>query len=118
LIFTQGPNIVIPTGETASVDNYAIGTNFSYYTMTGSNIADITGFASGVNGRYIIVVNNSTSNQTFRQESTSSTASNRFVLGVASITINPNNSITFIYSTNLTIGGNSNQSRWIMLSFT
>jgi hypothetical protein len=114
LVFQQGPNIP----SAVNIDNYPLGFDFSYYMITGTTASSINGFTSGINGRYIILINNTTNNQTFYQEASSSTDINRFTLGVSNITININQSIAFIYSTNLTIGGVPNQSRWVLVSNT
>ena len=45
-------------------------------------------------------------------------ASNRFVLGVANKTINPNQTASFIYVTGLTISSVTSQSRWVLTSNT
>jgi hypothetical protein len=63
-------------------------------------------------------VNNSNKNQTFAQEDTTSTASNRFVLGVANKTIGVNATATFMYVGGLTIGGSGSQSRWVLTATT
>ena len=93
---------------------------FSYYVMktTNETSADITGFMGGVNGRMIVIINDTLLNQRFIQESVNSLASNRFVLGVSVVTINRNQSITFLYSTNISINGLSGQNRWVMISYT
>ena len=93
---------------------------FSYYVMktTNETSADITGFMGGVNGRMIVIINDTLLNQRFIQESVNSLASNRLVLGVSVVTINRNQSITFLYSTNISINGLSGQNRWVMISYT
>ena len=58
----------------------------------------------------------SNKNQTFSEEQTSSIASNRFILGVANKTIGVNSTATFIYVTDLTVGGTGSQSRWVLTS--
>jgi len=114
LILSQGANIP----SAANINNYNLSDRFSYYTITGETSSNITGFTDGVNGRYIVIVNNSSKNQIFQQESSSSTDINRFLLGVVSKTIGVNQSIAFIYTNNLTVGGVPNQSRWILISNT
>ena len=98
------------------LDDYTIG-DFSFYKLTnGASVYNITGFSGGVNGKYIIIVNTTSNNQTFQQESTDSLEPNRLVLGTANKTINPNQTVTFIYVTNLTIGVTSGLSRWVLTS--
>ena len=101
----------------SNLNNYTL-TDFSFFKLVNSLSGyNITGFAGGVSGRYIVIINNTSNNQTFQQESTSSVASNRFVLGVANKTIGINQSLTFIYVTGLTIG-TSGQSRWVLTAST
>ena len=113
ITFTEGTNI--PSAST--IDNYPL-TNNSFFKITGIISSNINGFANGVSGRFVIVINNTNKNQTFIDEQTSSLAENRFTLGVANKTIGINQAITFIYATNLTIATTPNQSRWIMTSTT
>ena len=113
ITFTEGTNIP----SAATIDNFSLTDN-SFFKLTGTTSSNINGFANGVSGRFIIVVNNTNKNQTFVNEETSSLAQNRFTLGVANKTIGINQAITFIYVTNLTIGGTTGQSRWIMTSTT
>jgi hypothetical protein len=63
-------------------------------------------------------VNNTDKNQTFNQESTSSTISNRLQLGVSNKTIGINQTATFIYVTGLTVAAATGQSRWILTATT
>ncbi len=106
-----------PIPSATTIDNYSLSEQ-SFFQITGTVASNINGFANGISGRFIIIVNNSTKNQTFVQEQISSTASNRFILGVSNKTIGINQSITFIYATNLTVGGVAGQSRWVMTSTT
>lgn len=107
--FTEGT----PIPSAANIDNYSLSDQ-SFFQITGTTASNINGFANGISGRFIIIVNNSTKNQTFQQEATSSTASNRLILGVSNKTIGINQSITFIYVTNLTVNSVTGQSRWVM----
>jgi len=111
--FTEGTSIP----SAANIDNYALSAG-ALFKLTGTTSSSISGFANGTSGRYILVVNNTDKNQTFSQESSSSTASNRFVLGVSNKTIGVNQTATFIYVTGLTVGGNGSQSRWILTAVT
>ena len=117
IVFTEGPNIPI----TADLNDYNLAnpTLFSFYKLVGSSSGqDINGFAGGVSGALLVIVNNTTNNHTFQQEALSSLANNRFVLGVANKTISPNQTATFVYVTGLTIGGVSPSSRWMLISTT
>ena len=102
----------------SNLNNYSLSNNSFFKMSSGSAGYNITGFANGVSGRFIIVINNTTSNQTFQQENTNSLASNRFILGVANKTIGINQSVTFIYVTGLTVGADTNASRWVLTSTT
>lgn len=111
--FAEGTSIP----SAANIDNYSLSSG-ALFKLTGTTSSAITGFANGTSGRYILVVNNTDKNQTFNQESLSSSASNRFVLGVSNKTIGVNQTATFIYVTGLTVGGNGSQSRWILTAVT
>ena len=80
--------------------------------------ANITGFMGGINGRLIIIINNSRTNQKFIQESSNSLVSNRFVLGTSNVTIDNGQTILFLYTMNITVGTTPGQNRWVMLSNT
>jgi len=111
--FTLGTSIP----SAANIDDYTLS-NQSYFQITGTVASNVNGFDSGLSGRFIIVVNNSTQNQTFIEEATTSLASNRFILGGSNKIIGVNSSITFIYVTNLIVNSVSGQSRWVMTSTT
>lgn len=113
LAFSEGTDIP----SAANINNFNLD-NESFFKITGSTSSNITGFGNGSSGRFIIIVNNTSTNQTFIQESASSSASNRFVLGQANRTIGVNSTATFIYVTGLTIGGVSGQSRWVLVALT
>jgi hypothetical protein len=120
LIFAEGPNIDMNANLNPSpnMNNYLLG-DFSFYKLVnGPSGYDITGFGGGVSGKFIVIINNTTSNQTFQQESAGSTASNRFVLGVANKIIGINQSVTLIYVTGLNVGGTPGQSRWVLTATT
>ncbi len=110
--FTEGASIP----SLANIDNYPLDSN-SFFKITGSTSSNINGFANGISGRFIIIVNNTVKNQTFVQESLSSLPQNRFVLGVANKTIGVNQTATFIYVSGLTVGS-PGQSRWILTGTT
>jgi hypothetical protein len=109
--FTEGSNIP----SAANIDNYALGDG-SFFKLTGSTAGNINGIANGTPGRYLVIVNNTTGNQTFKEEQSSSTASNRLILGTANKTVGVNGTITFIYVTGLTVNSVGSQSRWVMTS--
>jgi hypothetical protein len=111
--FTQGTSIP----SAANIDDYSLSSQ-SFFQITGSVASNVNGFSNGLSGRFLIVVNNSSENQTFIEEATSSLASNRFVLGGSDKIIAVNSSITFIYVTNLTVNSVTGQSRWVMTSTT
>jgi hypothetical protein len=113
LTFTQGTDI--PSAATINDYNISAG---SLFTITGTTASNITGFSNGSIGRYMLVVNGTDKNQTFQQENTGSLASNRLVLGVSNKTIGINQTATFIYVGGLTVGGVSNQARWILTAVT
>ena len=125
VIFSEGPNINMdnnvdpqPPAPASKLNNYLL-TDFSFYKLVNASRGyNITGFAGGVSGKFIVIVNTTASNQTFQQENIDSLASNRFVLGVSNKTIGINQSITLIYVTNLTIESNTGQSRWVLISTT
>ena len=111
--FTEGTSIP----SAANIDDYNLPSN-SFFKISGATSSNINGFANGVSGLLVVVVNNTNKNQTFVQEATSSSASNRFVLGSANKTIGVNGTATFIYVTGLTIGGVGSQSRWVLTANT
>jgi hypothetical protein len=113
----SGANIDVTTPV---VNNYSLVNGFSYYVMKTSNAtsADITGFTGGVNGRMIIIVNDTLLNQRFIQESINSLVDNRLVIGAPNITISRNQTISFIYATGVSINGSTGQNRWVMISNT
>jgi hypothetical protein len=113
ITFTEGATIT----SAVNIDDYALDNN-SFFKISGSTASNINGFANGVVGRFIVIVNNTTNNQTIKQEATSSIASNRFVLGISNKTIGQNGSATFIYVSGLTIGGVGSQSRWVLIAST
>jgi hypothetical protein len=112
LTLTQGPNINL-SGITTNLNNCNVSDGYSFYTLiNASTDVNITGFTGGVIGRILLIINNTGTNQTFKQEETSSTDINRLSLGVSNKTIGTNQTIMFIYSS-ISIGN-----RWIMISST
>jgi hypothetical protein len=91
------------------LNNYALpdGTLFN---ITGTH-ADISGFANGSIGRYLILINASSGNVKFTQEDAASISTNRFQVSAAGgVTVNVNHTITFIYCTT-TLGN-----RWVCIA--
>jgi hypothetical protein len=105
-VFTQGTNIAM-TG--VKLNNYAL-TSGTLFNITGTP-ADITGFANGTIGRYLILINASSGNIKFTQEDAASTATNRLqVSSAGGATVGVNETITFIYCTT-TLGD-----RWVCIA--
>ena len=111
--FTEGTNIP----SASSLDDYPLSEG-AFFKITGGTASSITGLSGGISGRFIVVVNNTNKNQTFQQENTSSSSTNRLQLGVSNKTIGINQTATFIYVTGLTVGGSPGQSRWLLTSTT
>jgi hypothetical protein len=118
ITFTEGPTVDMDLSASAgSVNDYALG-NYSFFKLSNATSAyNVTGFAGGIAGRQIILVNNTQQTHTFQEENTNSSASNRFILQASSRSIGPNQVMTFLYVTGLTVGGNPNQDRWILTAF-
>lgn len=117
IVVTQGPLINIISNNT---DNINLTDGYSYYILKSpSQISStISGFMGGINGRIIYLLNDTETTQTFVEESTNSLLSNRLRLSNPTINIMQNQTITFIYVTNLIISGIPGQNRWVMLSNT
>jgi hypothetical protein len=111
--FTEGTNIP----SASSLDDYPLSEG-AFFKIIGGTASSITGLSGGISGRFIVVVNNTNKNQTFQQENTSSSSTNRLQLGVSNKTIGTNQTATFIYVTGLTVGGSPGQSRWLLTSST
>jgi hypothetical protein len=111
--FSEGTSIP----SASSINDYALS-SAAFFKISGTTAANITGFSGGAPGRFIVIVNNTTTGQTFNEENTGSLASNRFVLGVSNKTIGVNSTATFIYVSDLTISGTGGQSRWVLTSST
>ena len=109
VMFTEGTSIA----SAADIDNCEIDTGV-FFKITGTTASTITGFTNGSAGRSIIIVNNTDQNQTFSRENSASAVSNRLMLGTAARTIGLGRAATFIYVTGLTVGGEENQSRWVL----
>lgn len=117
ILLDQGDDILVDNSE---MNNYVLSSNSSFFTFSPDSVttANINGFVGGVSGRLIYIINNSPYTQTFKNEDPGSSASNRFVLTSASQTIQTNQTITFLYTTNLTISSIPGQSRWVMVART
>jgi len=116
VILNEGPNIIIGTQD---INNYNLTDGYSYYKMKSSddeNSVSICGFMGGINGRLLIIYNDTGVNQTFVQESTTSLVSNRFLLRTPNQVIHDGQTITFLYMTGITINGVSGQNRWVVIS--
>ena len=88
----------------ANVDNAALDSTASLFTITGSTAGNINGFAGGTMGRVIMIVNTSTQAQTLVNEAVSSTAGNRLSLGASTKTLPVDGVATFVYITGLSVG--------------
>jgi len=64
----------------------------SYFRYTGGDIASLTGIAGGTDGRYINITNASNYDLTIRNNSASSTVSNRIIIETGADAIIPSNS--------------------------
>ncbi len=116
VVLNEGPNIMIGTQD---INNYNLTDGYSYYKMKSSddeNSVSICGFMGGINGRLLIVYNDTGVNQTFVQEATTSLVSNRFLLRTPNQVIHDGQTITFLYMTGITINGVSGQNRWVVIS--
>ncbi|MFY7886330.1 MAG: collagen-like triple helix repeat-containing protein, partial [Dolichospermum sp.] len=103
--FSQGSQIP----ANADINNYSLSDG-TIFTMTGSGGVIASGFANGTIGRFIVSINNTLSNITFKNEDANSTATNRFSLGTSQITVGTNSTITFIY------GNTSLGNRWLCIA--
>jgi hypothetical protein len=115
-VYSQGNNIVVSVTE---VSNYYLETNYSFFMITSTigSPANITGFSNGINGRVVILVNNTANSKIFKQESSSSFPENRLYLGENDFILFPNACITFMYVTNIIIGGTGGHNRWLKISY-
>jgi hypothetical protein len=111
-ILEEGTTIDIDVLRAGAADiNNIVLSDHAFFRMVNAGAGtDINGFAGGENGRLIVVMNSTTKNITFQQQDAGSTAANRLVLGVANKTINPDQALTFIYSSTL--------QRWVLIAAT
>jgi hypothetical protein len=114
-VYNQGNNIVVSSTE---LSNHYLETNYTFFMITSTIVvpANITGFSNGVNGRMVVLVNNTLNTMTFKEEDGGSFPENRFYLGGADLMLLPNRTITLLYVTNITIGGTGGRNRWIKIS--
>jgi hypothetical protein len=116
--YSQGTSITL----TSNVDNYVLSDTNTAYVITSAttNSYNINGFAGGTVGRYIIIVNDSTHNQTFHNEQNSSTNINRLYMqgsGGATVVVPAGGSISFVYLSGLTLNGTvASTSRWVVVA--
>lgn len=98
------------------IDNYNLP-DCSVLTLLETDIGSvyITGFANGSVGRYLIVFNNTTTNQLFENNSTRSSPENRFYLPSSLVQLNKNAALTFVYLNNVFVDGSYNQRRWVLV---
>ena len=100
----DGPNA-------SSVNNFAVTATVSgvYFNNGAAADKDVTGLATGSNGRQLSVCNNGTTgNVVLRNQSTNSTATNRFLLGPA-----PGNDVTLLPGACLHVQYDSTAQRWL-----
>jgi hypothetical protein len=108
--FSQGSNIV---GTGVDITNYNLPAG-TIFVLTGTGGYTFQSCAGGVVGRYVIFINNTTANVSFKNEGTG-TEVNRFSVATAtSLTVEVNSTISFIYST-IILGGVS-VNRWVCLA--
>lgn len=92
------PDFGVNVGSTTSYDNYDVDdyTNFSFHSATGD--FEITGLASAVQGKLVIIHNSTDYTCTIRHEDAGSTTGNRFDLpNDDDIVLPPNGSISVTY---------------------
>ena len=97
-------------GATTVLNNVVLSDHAFFRMINAGANTDVTGFTGGENGRLIVVLNSTNKNIVYQDEDTRSTAANRLVLGVANKSINPNQAVTFMYSTAL--------NRWVLIATT
>ena len=97
-------------GATTVLNNVVLSDHAFFRMINAGANTDVTGFTGGENGRLIVVLNSTNKNIVYQDQDTRSTAANRLVLGVANKSINPNQAVTFMYSTAL--------NRWVLIATT
>jgi hypothetical protein len=98
-----------PAQITSNQNNFPT-TGFDNLRLSTDASREITGFANGQRGKMLIVTNVGSFNVVLKHQNTSSTASNRMILGNAGVdvTILPNDSVTLLYD--------NTDSRWRLIS--
>jgi hypothetical protein len=105
--YAQGTNISVDSGD---INNYNLPGK-TFFILTGSTEVNITGFQNGTNGRMIVLINNTSASQNFKDEGSGSSASNRLFLTNDVTVIAPKGgSATFVYSSDI--------GRWAMIAHT
>jgi hypothetical protein len=81
----------------SNIDNYNIGAG-TYFRLSNSIALTITGVSGGYNGKMLIITNVGSTNITLTHLGAGSLAANRFYMSTAaSVILQPNHTITFIY---------------------
>ena len=97
------------TIDATHVNNVAVAATSTYFYLAPDAARSVTGLTGGVDGRILIVVNNTANAVTINNENSSSTAANRFHLqGASDIIIASDGTATFAYDGTI--------SRWRMIS--
>jgi hypothetical protein len=121
--FTLGSQLSL-SGGTSGEDITLSDTNNIYVISSTSTATDITGFANGTVGRYIIIINDSNNNMKLHSNDVRSSTNNQLYLpgngggAPADITLKAQSTANFIYVSGLTPNNVANQSRWVLISYT
>ena len=98
-----------PTQLTTDQNDWALSTSNSYFLISASTAANVTGIAGGVSGRAIVLVNTTGSVITLNNESASSTAASRIHLaGASDVLLAGSGTVTLLYDGTL--------ARWRMIA--
>jgi hypothetical protein len=92
-----------PTTLAANTNDWALSTSNSYFKITSSTDVNVTGIASGVDGRVIVLANTGSNNIIFQSENAgSTTAADRFHFpGGSDIIVAPDGTLTLIYDSGI-----------------
>lgn len=92
-----------PTTLAANTNDWALSTSNSYFKITSSADVNVTGIASGVDGRVIVLANTGSNNIIFQSENAgSTTAADRFHFpGGSDIIVAPDGTLTLIYDSGI-----------------
>lgn len=96
-----------PAQITSNQNNYVPG-NYDVLRLSSSKVVQITGIANGVKGRSLRIINSGNYVITFKDESASSLAKNRFSIPRYTVQLQPLDSVTFYYD--------STAQRWTLVS--